>query len=39
VPAQTGAAVQVEVRARALPARVVRVPFVRHGEPLVAIDP
>ena len=39
VPAQTGAAVQVEVRARALPARVVRVPFVRHGQPLIPIDP
>lgn len=39
VPANTGAAVQVEVRARTLPARVVRVPFVRHGEPLVPIDP
>lgn len=39
VPANTGAAVQVEVRARTLPARVVRVPFVRHGEPLIPIDP
>jgi len=39
VPADTGAAVQVEVRARTLPARVVRVPFVRHGHALIAINP
>ena len=32
VPTATGAAVQVEVRGRALPARVVRAPFVRHGK-------
>ena len=31
VPARTADAVQVEVRGRLLPARVVRPPFVRHG--------
>jgi aminomethyltransferase len=39
VPARTGTAVAVQVRARSLPARVVRVPFVRHGRPLISIDP
>jgi aminomethyltransferase len=38
LPAQAaapGAAVQVEVRGKLLPARVVRPPFVRHGKVLV----
>jgi glycine cleavage system aminomethyltransferase T len=29
--------VQVEVRGRAMPARVVRVPFVRHGKALISL--
>lgn len=37
VPAATGGSVQVEVRGRPLPARVVQPPFVRHGRVLVAI--
>ena len=37
VPAATGDSVQVEVRNRPLPARVVRPPFVRHGRVLVSI--
>ncbi len=37
VPIATGSSVQVEVRGRALPARVVRVPFVRHGKALVSL--
>jgi len=37
VPIAAGGAVQVEVRGRALPARVVRVPFVRHGKALVSL--
>jgi aminomethyltransferase len=35
VPAATKTAVEVEVRGRFLPARVVRPPFVRHGKVLV----
>jgi aminomethyltransferase len=35
VPAATGGDVQVEVRGRLLPARVVRPPFVRHGRALL----
>jgi aminomethyltransferase len=37
VPSATGAAVQVEVRGRLLPALTVRPPFVRHGRPLVPL--
>jgi aminomethyltransferase len=37
VPIATGSAVQVEVRGRPLPARVVRVPFVRHGKALISL--
>jgi glycine cleavage system T protein (aminomethyltransferase) len=37
VPMATGSAVQVEVRGRSLPARVVRVPFVRHGKALISL--
>jgi aminomethyltransferase len=37
VPAATADTVQVEVRSRALPARVVQPPFVRHGRVLVSI--
>jgi aminomethyltransferase len=37
VPLATGASVQVEVRGRQLPARVVRVPFVRHGKALISL--
>ena len=35
VPAATGERVDVEVRGRMLPARVVRPPFVRHGRALI----
>ena len=37
VPVGTYASVQVEVRGRPLPARVVRVPFVRHGKALISL--
>jgi len=37
VPAATADWVQVEVRGRLLPARVVRPPFVRHGQAMVQI--
>ncbi len=37
VPAATADSVQVEVRSRALPARVVQPPFVRHGRVLISI--
>jgi aminomethyltransferase len=37
VPMAAGDSVQVEVRGRALPARVVRVPFVRHGKALISL--
>jgi len=37
VPAATADAVQVEVRGRLLNARVVRPPFVRHGQPMVEL--
>lgn len=37
VPSGVGASVQVEVRERLLPARVVRPPFVRHGRVLVPL--
>jgi aminomethyltransferase len=37
VPVGTYASVQVEVRGRSLPARVVRVPFVRHGKALISL--
>ncbi len=36
VPAATAAHVQVEIRGRALNARVVKPPFVRHGRPLIS---
>ncbi len=35
VPSATGAAVQVEVRGRLLPALTVQPPFVRHGRPAI----
>jgi aminomethyltransferase len=37
VPVATGTQVQVEVRGRLLPARVVRAPFVRHGKILISL--
>jgi aminomethyltransferase len=37
VPSATGAAVQVEVRGRLLPAQSVRPPFVRHGRPMIPL--
>lgn len=37
VPAAAGSELQVEIRGRRLPARVVRVPFVRHGKALVSL--
>ena len=37
VPIATDAAVQVQIRSRQLPARVVRVPFVRHGKALISL--
>jgi aminomethyltransferase len=39
VPTASGAQVEVEIRGRTLTARVVRVPFVRHGQPLIAMVP
>jgi aminomethyltransferase len=36
VPAATGASVQVDVRGKLLNARVVKAPFVRHGQVLVS---
>lgn len=38
VPAGTGEHVEVEVRGRALRARVVKPPFVRHGKPLLTLS-
>jgi aminomethyltransferase len=38
VPADVGDRLQVEVRGRALEARVVRPPFVRNGKPRIQID-
>lgn len=35
VPAATGAQVQVDIRGKLLPARVVKYPFVRHGKGLL----
>jgi glycine cleavage system T protein (aminomethyltransferase) len=37
VPASTAERVQVEIRGKALEARVVTPPFVRHGEPRIAL--
>jgi aminomethyltransferase len=37
VAALSGATLQVEVRGKLLPARVVRPPFVRHGRPLIEL--
>ncbi len=37
VPMATGGSAQVEIRGRSLPARVVRVPFVRHGKALITL--
>jgi len=37
VPMAAGASLQVEIRGRLLPARVARVPFVRHGKALVSL--
>jgi aminomethyltransferase len=37
VPVAAGNQVQVEVRGRLLPARVVRAPFVRHGKILISL--
>ena len=37
VPVGSYASVQVEVRGRSLPARVVPVPFVRHGKALISL--
>jgi aminomethyltransferase len=38
VPAGTGAQVQVDVRGKLLNARVVKPPFVRDGQSLIALD-
>ncbi len=38
VPAAPAAHVQVEIRGRALNARVVKPPFVRHGRPLISSE-
>ena len=35
VPAATGERVEVDIRGKRLPARVVKYPFVRHGKPLI----
>jgi aminomethyltransferase len=37
VPRATGTAVQVDIRGKLLPARVVKLPFVRHGRILVEL--
>jgi len=37
VPVATGTSVQVELRGRVLPARVVPLPFVRHGKALISL--
>jgi aminomethyltransferase len=37
VPAAAGSAVEVEIRGKRLRARVVKPPFVRHGQPLIAL--
>ncbi|MFP4682758.1 MAG: glycine cleavage system aminomethyltransferase GcvT [Ectothiorhodospira sp.] len=37
IPAGAGEQVQVEIRGKAVPARVVRPPFVRNGQPVVDI--
>jgi aminomethyltransferase len=37
VPAQTGDRVEVEIRGKLVPARVVRPPFVRHGQVAIAL--
>jgi aminomethyltransferase len=38
VPAATGATVTVDVRGKPLPARVLKPPFVRHGQVLVPLE-
>jgi len=37
VPAKTGDRCEVEIRGKLVPARVVRLPFVRHGKAVVAL--
>ena len=37
VPAATGERVEIEIRDKRLPARIVKPPFVRHGQ--ICIDP
>ncbi len=37
VPRECGASVQVQIRGKALAARVVKPPFVRHGRPLIGL--
>lgn len=37
VPRATGAAVEVDIRGKRLPARVVKLPFVRHGRVLITL--
>jgi len=37
VPAETGGRVEVEIRGKRLAARVVRYPFVRHGQPRIEL--
>jgi len=37
VPRATGASVQVDIRGKLLPARVVKPPFVRHGRALISL--
>ncbi|HEX7374694.1 MAG TPA: glycine cleavage system aminomethyltransferase GcvT [Steroidobacteraceae bacterium] len=37
VPQQTADRCEVEIRGRLIPARVVRPPFVRHGQPAIAL--
>ena len=38
VPAQTADRCEVEIRGKLVPARVVRPPFVRHGQVAIALD-
>jgi len=37
VPASTGDRCEVEIRGKLVPARVVRLPFVRHGKAVIAL--
>ena len=38
VPADTGDQVDIDIRGKAVPARVVKYPFVRHGKALIELE-